>query len=618
MSDHDVTADADSDYPLLGLVREYGAADAHYLVAAVALVAAKSFVGFADVFVIGLAIDALFNGQALALPLVPDAWIPADPMGMLLFVGALLFAINLSTIVGGSLGNVCFGIFSQRILHRIRVAAFDAAQHRDLDYFDEARTGDVMSALNDDVNQLETFFDTLVGALVWIVVTLLAAIVYMGVLNWQLAAFVLAAGPIVAGVNYWYSQRLEPRQDDVRAERGALNAHLETGLSGVDVVKAFTAEEYERDRVEQSSYDHFRAKFHAERLAVTQAPLNRLLAGCWLLATLAIGIYWVLEGAPLFFSGTLTAGQLVPFLIYMERVTLPLKNLSGVIDGYNAANAAARRVDGVASGESGDTDQTERVAPANAQDVEGQVRFRDVTFSYPGGNQPAVDDVSFDVEPGETVGFVGSTGAGKSTLVKLLLRLYDPDDGTITVDARDAADYDPRDLRDAIGYVEQDAFLFNGTVAYNIAYGARDVSEERIRAAARKAGIHEEIRDLPDGYDTEVGDRGVKLSGGQRQRIAIARAIVADPPMLVLDEATSHVDNETERIVQRQLDELTADRTTFVVAHRLSTVRDADRILVLDDGELVESGSHDELLAREGAYATLWTIQVGAVDARAA
>jgi ATP-binding cassette subfamily B protein len=616
MSDHDVTADADGDYPLLGLVRKYGAADAHYLVAAVGLVAAKSFIGFADVFVIGLAIDALFNGQALALPLVPDAWIPADQMGLLLFVGALLFAINLSTIVGGSLGDVCFGIFSQRILHRIRVAAFDSAQHRDLDYFDEARTGDVMSALNDDVNQLETFFDTLVGALVWIVVTLLAAIVYMGVLNWQLAAFVLAAGPVVAGVNYWYSQRLEPRQDDVRAERGALNAHLETGLSGVDVVKAFTAEEYEHDRVEQSSYDHFRAKFHAERLAVTQAPLNRLLAGLWLLGTLAIGIYWVLEGAPLFFTGTLTAGQLVPFLIYMERVTLPLKNLSGVIDGYNAANAAARRVEGLASGER--NRDSRRAGASPAPDVKGHVRFDDVTFSYPGSDQPAVAGVDFDVEPGETVGLVGSTGAGKSTLVKLLLQLYDPDDGTIAVDGRDTADYGSRDIRDAIGYVEQDAFLFNGTVAYNIAYGAGDVAEERIREAARKAGVHEEIADLPDGYDTEVGDRGVKLSGGQRQRIAIARAIVADPPMLVLDEATSHVDNETERIVQRQLDELTADRTTFVVAHRLSTVRDADRILVLDDGALVESGTHDELLARDDAYATLWNIQVGAVDAAAA
>ncbi len=620
----DIADDASADYPLLRLIRRYGRADSHYLAAGVGFDAAKSFIGFADVFIVGLAIDALFNGQPLALPLLPDAWTPSDPLPMLVFVGALLFAVNAVTVLGSSLAEFSFGVFAQRLLHRIRVDTFDASLDRGLDYFDTHRTGDVMSALNDDVNQLETFFTVLLGAAVWIAVTLVAALVYMSVLNWQLAVFVLASGPLVAAINYRFARRLEPLQDAVRRERGGLNAHLETSLDGVGVVKAFTAEDHERDRVEDASLNHFRARFRAKRLAVRQAPLNRLVAGAWLLATLSIGIYWILVEPPFVFSGPLTAGELVPFLFYMERVTLPLKNLSGVIDGYKSAKAAAKRIDGLTSG--GERDGDERRTDARESEdgspgddsvavEDGRVRFEGVTFRYSDDDQPAVEDVRFGVDPGETVGIVGATGAGKSTVVKLLLGLYDPDRGTVSVDREPVRNVPGRRLRDAVGYVNQDSFLFNGTVRYNVAYGADDdVSDERVREAARLAGVHDDIKALPAGYDTEVGDRGVKLSGGQRQRIAIARAVVSDPKILVLDEATSHVDTETERIVQERLRELVEDRTTFVVAHRLSTVRTADRILVLDDGEIVERGTHEELLECDGAYATLWNIQVGTID----
>ncbi|MFT4882767.1 MAG: ATP-binding cassette subfamily B protein [Natronomonas sp.] len=608
--------DTDIERPLVALIKRYGRADGHYLGVGVLLVAAKSFIGFADVFVIGLAIDALFNDRPLALPLVPDAWIPTEPIPLLVFAAGIVFLVNITTIVWGSSSDICLGVFAQRILHRIRVETFDAAQHRNLDYFDEHRTGDVMSALNDDVNQLETFFTVFLGALVWIVVTLVAALVYMSLLNWQLAVFVLAAAPLVGAVNYWYSHRLDPLQAEVREERGALNAQLETGFSGVPVVKAFTAEADERDRVEAASHDHFRARFDARRCAVQQAPINRLIAGTWLLVTLALGIYWIVVAPPLFFTGTLTVGQLVPFLFYMERVTLPLKNLSGVIEGYNSSNAAARRILGL-SDPPADTrnhgDGTDQPV------IDGAVEFDRVSFRYSGADRPAVDDVSFDVDSGETIGLVGATGAGKSTVIKLLLRLYDDDSGAITVDGRDVRDISPRALRAAIGYVNQDAFLFNGTVRHNLVYGTEgEVSDERVHEAAKKAGVHEEILDLPEGYDTEVGDRGVRLSGGQRQRIAIARAIVADPPILVLDEATSHVDTETERVIQRQLAALTVDRTTFVVAHRLSTVRGADRILVLDDGAIVEQGTHADLLDADGAYARLWNAQVGKIEAETA
>ncbi|WP_248905407.1 ABC transporter ATP-binding protein [Halocatena marina] len=618
----DLTNDASTDYPLLELVRQYGRADSHYLMGAVGSAAVKSFIGFADVFLIGIAIDALFNDQPLALPLLPDAWIPTatEPLLTLVFVGTLVIAVNAVTVFGGALAEFSFGVFAQRILHRIRVHAFDAAQHRRLDYFDAHRTGDVMSALNDDINQLESFFAVLISATVWIVVTLVAAIVYMSVLNWQLAVFVLLSGPFIAVLNSWFSRRIEPLQDGVRRERGALNALLETSLDGIGVVKAFTGEAHEYDRVESASRDHVRARFRSRRLAVRQAPLNRLVAGMWLLATLAIGVYWILVGPPVLFTGSLTTGELVPFLFYMERITLPLKNLSGVIDGYTSAKAAAKRIDGVTDGESEGECEIADDTSNNGFTVEnGHVCFENVTFHYSNGAQPAIESVSFAVESGETVGVVGATGAGKSTAVKLLLGLYDSDDGTITIDGEDIRNVPVRCLRSAIGYVNQDAFLFNDTVRYNIAYGADGaVSDEQVREAARLAGVHDDITELLRGYDTEVGERGTSLSGGQRQRIAIARAVVDDPEILILDEATSHVDTKTERIIQDQLSDLVADRTTCVIAHRLSTVRTADRILVLDDGEIVERGTHEELLEYDGTYATLWNVQIGIADASTA
>ncbi|RBI62449.1 ABC transporter ATP-binding protein [halophilic archaeon] len=625
MTDPTIGERSERGYPLLALIREHGRSDVHYLAVAMVARVMATFLSFADVFLIGLGIDALFNDEPFALPFLPQAWVPAEPLSLLLFITGLLVASNLLTNLGGFVTEYGFGVFAQRVIHDVRVSTFDAAQRIQLGFYDESRTGNVISVLNDDVNQLNTFLNTILSAAIWIVVTLVSAFVYMSALNWQLALFVLLSGPLIGGVNVWFSRRLEPLQDPVRTERGALNARLETNLSGIDVIKSFTAEEHERERVGASSFDYFRTRFASRRAAVQQSPVNRLIVGIWLLLTLAIGIYWIVDEPPLFFTGTLTAGQLVPFLFYMERLTLPLKNLSGVIDHYTSAKASAKRIDGLATVDRG----FENDAETALEVTEGRVTFDDVTFGYPGSDQRVFDGIDLTAEPGTTVGLVGATGAGKSTLVKLLLRFYDVDGtddpsasrtesddgdgGAISIDGRDVRDVSLESLREAIGYVDQESFLFDGTVRDNIAYGVSDVSQGRIEEAARTAGAHRFITELPDGYETRVGDQGTTLSGGQRQRIAIARAILPDPPILVFDEATSHVDNETELVLQEKLDELTADRTTFVVAHRLSTVRDADQILVLEDGDVVERGTHDELVERGGAYATLWRIQIGDV-----
>jgi ATP-binding cassette subfamily B protein len=533
---------------------------------------------------------------------------------MLGFVTALLVALNLLTNLGALLSDYGYGVYAQRLLHDIRVQTVDDSLRRELAFFEANRTGDVIGALNDDVNQLDGFFTVFLDAGVWILVTLVSALVYMSALNWQLALFVLTAGPVVAGINYWYSRRLEPLEDRVRQARGALNARLETNLGAVAVVKAFTAERYERDRVASSSRDHCRARIASRRLTVRQRPANRLVAGTWLVLTLAVGSYWILVATPPLFSGTLTAGQLVPFLFYLERITLPLENLGGVIGGYTSAKASAKRIHGLAGGgESRETSAGGDQVPAGPP-----VAFEDVSFRYPGADRPVFEGLTAAVDGGATVGIVGPTGAGKSTLVKLLVGLYEVDDGAVTVDGREVRNYSSERLADAIGYVGQDSHLFDGSVRYNVAYGAPDASDERIEAAARRAGAHEFVADLPAGYDTRVGERGSRLSGGQRQRLAIARAIAADPQILVFDEATSHVDSETERILQERLRELTADRTTLVVAHRLSTVRSADRILVVEDGRIVERGTHEELLERGGTYATLWNVQTGDLEALSA
>jgi ATP-binding cassette subfamily B protein len=286
--------------------------------------------------------------------------------------------------------------------------------------------------------------------------------------------------------------------------------------------------------------------------------------------------------------------------------------MSEIVDRYEDAKASTRRILGLMAVPVTVTDpeDPEPLAPA-----EGHVEYDNVTFRYEEGGETVLKDVDIDVEPGETVGLVGPTGAGKTTVLKLLLRLYDVSEGEVRVDGQDVRDVRLGELRDAIGYVSQDTFLFDGTVRENIRYGTFDASDEAVEDAARKAEAHDFIQNLSDGYDTRVGERGVKLSGGQRQRVAIARTVLKDPEILILDEATSAVDTETELLIQKSIDELAADRTTFAIAHRLSTIRDADRILVVEDGEIVERGSHEELVERDGLYANLWAVQAGDTDA---
>jgi ATP-binding cassette subfamily B protein len=509
---------------------------------------------------------------------------------------------------------------AQTIEHEARMDAYRHVQRLELAWFEDQSTGGLLSILNDDVNQLERFLDVGANELIRTLVN----VVFVGAVFFAAAPVLGVVAflpiPVIVWGSIRYQCRLEPRYTEVRQAAGDLGALLANNVSGIATIRSFTAEDRESDRVAGASGLYREANRRAIHLSSAFIPLIRM-------AILAAFTLTLLIGGQAALNGSLEVG-VFSVLVYMtQRLLWPLTRLGETFDLYQRAMASTRRILDLLA-----VDPTIVDGPgALPSPVRGDVRFDGVRFAYGGAAAARDGDAGGDgrrvpaglvldgfelvVPRGETHAIVGSTGAGKSTVVKLLLRLYDATGGRVTLDGVDVRDVPLVELRRAVGYVGQDVFLFQGTVRENLAYGRPGATDAELARAARLAEAHEFIAELPDGYDTMVGERGQKLSGGQRQRLSIARAILKDPPVLVLDEATSAVDNETEAAIQRSLELVGRDRTVVVIAHRLSTVRHADRIHVLEEGRIVESGSHDELVARRGLYAALWRIQTGEVHA---
>ena len=560
---------------------------------------------------LGIAVDAIFLDEGpFDLPLVPGRWLPTDPERQFW----LIVGIVLVSYLGGAalhwVRNWGWNRFAQYVQHAIRTDTYDAMQRLNMTFFADKQTGEMMSVLSNDVNRLERFLNDGLNAafrLGVMVVGIAAILLWM---NPQLAVVALLPVPLIAVFTYRFVETIQPKYAEVRSTVGQVNSRLENNLGGIQVIKTSSTEGYEAERVEEVSGDYFDANWDAIETRIKFFPGLRVLAGIGFALTFTIGGLWVFRGeGPWLFTGTLRPGEFVAFILYTQRFIWPMAQFGQIINMYQRAYASAARIFGLMDEDAGIDEATDA---AELVVDEGRVEYDDVTFGYE--EDVILDGVSFEAGGGETVALVGPTGAGKSTALKLLLRMYDVDDGAVRVDGTDVREVTLASLRSAIGYVSQETFLFYGTVRENITYGTFDASDEEVRAAAAAAEAHEFVTNLPDGYDTMVGERGVKLSGGQRQRLAIARAMLKDPEILILDEATSDVDTETEMLIQRSLDRLTADRTTFVIAHRLSTVKDADGIVVLDDGEVVEQGTHEELLAADGLYASLWGVQAGEID----
>jgi len=564
--------------------------------------------------VVGVALDAiLLSNTPYTLPGVPQGWIPTGTADQVWFTIGLLSAAYLLDGTLSYISGRVAGTARLRTLHDIRVDTFGSVVGRELPFFDDRRTGDVMSVLNNDVGNLNGFANNAVQGLRF-VTQILVAFVFMATLHPQLAALLLVLPVGLAALGRWYTTRVEDVYEEVRESVGEINARLEDSIDGIATVKSFAREDRERDAVARSSREYRDRNWSVVRLRLAFNLSSWTVASFSFIGLFALGAYMNLNGAPAFMGESLSAGTLLTFLLYSKSFYGPIRQLMlDVLDSYENALASSKRIVAVLEGIDDDVEEGEDLAVTG-----GRVEYDDVSFRYEGADEQILEDVSFTADSGSLVGVVGPTGAGKSTITKLLFRFYDPDEGTVEIDGTDLATVSRHSLREHLGYVSQDPFLFYGTVRENVAYGTDDpesVTDAAVERAAKLAGAHEFVTDLEEGYDTQVGQRGESLSGGQRQRVAIARALLREPEILVLDEATSHVDNETERQIQESIDTLAGERTTIAIAHRLSTVRNADLIVVVDDGRIVERGTHDELVALDGLYADLWRVQVGETDA---
>jgi ATP-binding cassette, subfamily B, bacterial len=515
---------------------------------------------------------------------------------LLAFITVLIWGLE-------SLSNYGYDLLwrnlAQDMQHDLRLDAYTHLQELEATYFEEQTTGGLIAILSDDINQLEHFLNSIANQIIQLVSAILILMVgAFIVLPTEIALASMLPMPLILIGSLRYQRLLEPRYDRVREQVGGLNARLENNISGITTIKSFTAEAYERERLKVESNAYRRNNAKAIRLSAGFIPLIRILVLIGFTTLLVMGGIAVS-------SGRLSIASYSMALILIQQLLWSLVDLGEIFDSYQRAMASTRRVMDLL-----DTPVQILTGTISVSAVQGKVNFEQVTFAYP-SRDPVFTDLYLHIPAGKTTAIVGSTGSGKSTLVKLLLRLYEVNAGKITIDDLDIRDWNLQDLRRNIGLVSQDVFLFHGTVADNIAYGTFDAPTQEIITAAKIAEAHEFIEQLPEGYQTIVGERGQKLSGGQRQRLAIARAVIKNPPILILDEATSSVDNETEAAIQRSLAQITQNRTTIAIAHRLSTIRHADCIYVMEYGQFIEAGTHEQLLEQNGTYAKLWRVQSG-------
>ncbi len=547
-------------------------------------------------FLISAAVDIAVRGENSIFAIFSQ-----DIRTQFLYLGIVTFIIWGCESLFEYVYKIYWRNLAQTVEHELRMDAYKNLQTLELEYFEARQTGGLMSILNDDVNQLERFLDISANDLIQITVTAITISLAFFLLSPQVAWLAMIPMPFILAFSILFQKRLEPKYQVVREKVGILSGNLSNNLTGIATIKSYTTEKFEEERISLSSNDYRESNREAIKYSSAFSPLIRMI--------IVVGFTLMLIfGGFLTINGELEVAAYSAMIFLTQRLLWPLTRMGETLDQYQRAMASTRRIMELL-----ETETKIKSGSVNLplEKIKGSITFKDVSFSYH-KRESVFSNFSVNIDSGQTIAFVGSTGSGKTTIVKLLLRLYDPNSGGLYLDGINLKDLNIQDLRRGIGLVSQDTFLIDGTVKENIAYGKTNPSMDSIIEAAKVAEVHDFIiNTLPDGYDTLVGERGQRLSGGQRQRISIARAVLKDPPILVLDEATSSVDNETEAAIQRSLEKIILDRTTILIAHRLSTIRNADKIYVIENGEIIEQGTHEELVKANKLYTNLWNVQTG-------
>ncbi len=546
---------------------------------------------------IGLAVDVVVERE--------DSFLAgfgySDPWNQILILSVVTFLIWGLESIFEYLYGILWRNLAQTVQHEMRLETFSHVQKQGMGWFDERQKGDILAILNDDINQLERFLDKGANDLLQVSTTVVVVGAVFMAISWEIALFAVIPIPIIVYGSFLYQRKLEPRYTEVRNNAGKLNALLENDLSGMSTIQSFTAEEIELKRVEKLSNNYRDANRKAIKLSAAFVPLIRMAILAGFTATLILGGKLTLEEK-------LAVGAYSVLIFMTQRLLWPLTRLGETFDLYQRAMASSTRVLDVLNSP---TELKHGVHNPDLKEIrESDIIFENVSFAYPGRDN-VFSNLNLNIEAGKTLGVVGATGAGKTTLIRLLLRFAEPSEGVIKWTEKALHDWDLESLRRSIALVDQHITLFPTSIIENIRYGRPTASDEDVKTAAEVAEATNFIETLPDDWQTMVGEGGHRLSGGQRQRIAIARAVLKDAPLLILDEATSAVDNETEAALQRSIERISQSRTTVIIAHRLSTIRNSDRIIVLDKGHMIESGTHNQLIANDKIYQRMWNVQTG-------
>ncbi len=521
--------------------------------------------------------------------------------------GLRTIGILTAILTGLYLLRILFRFLSNYLAHKaawylvgdLRTKTYDKLERMHLGYFHDKQTGDLMSRIVNDTRDFELLYAHMIPESITNIITFAGVLIVLLTINWKLALITCAPIPLILVSGIIFSKKVRPFFRISQKKMGELNGKLQDNLSGIHEIQSFGREEYETGRVNDRNFEHVHAMLQALKISAVFHPSVEFISSLGTILVVAFGGF-------LAFREGLMVADIVAFLLYLSLFYGPVTSLANLLESLQQSMAGAERVLDILDAPLEIQDKKDAKELKN---VQGEITFDHVSFSYGLGSPPVLRDVSFECKPGKMLALVGPTGVGKTTLTQLISRFYEPTQGRILIDGQDLSDVTMESLRRNISPVLQDTFLFNGTIAENIGYAMPSASMDEIRAAARAANIDDDIRAMPDGYDTQVGERGLRLSGGQKQRVAIARAILRKSPIIILDEATASVDVETERQIQKAIAGIAGKHTIIAIAHRLSTIRNADQILVIEDGRITERGNHDELVALGGSYARMNRIQ---------